>query len=134
MASTGLDLQAKLYRFDKSGNQWKERGDGSIKILNHKETGKLHLVMRQSHTLKVCANHLVTRSTPVQEHVGDKKSCAWYATDFADVSWKQCKKLWGDNEENKDASNVGASEWVNLIGMCDFYVARTNLFVSSFVV
>ncbi|CAJ1953215.1 unnamed protein product [Sphenostylis stenocarpa] len=29
-----LDLKAKLYRFDKDGNKWKERGAGSVKLLN----------------------------------------------------------------------------------------------------
>lgn len=50
--------KAKLYRFDKDGNQWKERGVGSVKLLKHKESGKVRLVMRQSKTLKICANHL----------------------------------------------------------------------------
>lgn len=50
--------KAKLYRFDKEGNQWKERGVGNVKLLKHKETGKVRLVMRQSKTLKICANHL----------------------------------------------------------------------------
>ncbi|XP_043692779.1 ran-binding protein 1 homolog c-like [Telopea speciosissima] len=36
-----LDLKAKLYRFDKEGNQWKERGVGTVKLLKHKETGKV---------------------------------------------------------------------------------------------
>ncbi|GFZ13313.1 RAN binding protein 1 [Actinidia rufa] len=53
-----LDLKSKLYRFDKEGNQWKERGAGTVKLLKHKETGKVRLVMRQSKTLKICANHL----------------------------------------------------------------------------
>ncbi|RWW40549.1 hypothetical protein BHE74_00054075 [Ensete ventricosum] len=52
-----LDLKAKLYRFDKEGNQWKERGTGSVKLLKHRETGKVRLVMRQVKTLKICANH-----------------------------------------------------------------------------
>ena len=50
--------KSKLYRFDKDGNQWKERGAGTVKFLKHKETGKVRLVMRQSKTLKICANHL----------------------------------------------------------------------------
>jgi Ran-binding protein 1 len=53
-----LDMKAKLYRFDKDGNQWKERGTGAVKLLKHKETGKVRLVMRQAKTLKICANHL----------------------------------------------------------------------------
>lgn len=53
-----LYRKAKLYRFDKDGNQWKERGAGTVKFLKHKETGKVRLIMRQSKTLKICANHL----------------------------------------------------------------------------
>lgn len=29
-----------------------------MKLLKHKETGKVRLVMRQAKTLKICANHL----------------------------------------------------------------------------
>ncbi|KAF8393590.1 hypothetical protein HHK36_021834 [Tetracentron sinense] len=79
-----LDLKAKLYRFDKEGNQWKERGVGTVKLLKHKETGKVRLVMRQSKTLKICANHLVLPSISIQEHAGNDKSCVWHATDFSD--------------------------------------------------
>ncbi|CAI9097032.1 OLC1v1033324C1 [Oldenlandia corymbosa var. corymbosa] len=121
-----LDLKAKLYRFDKEGNQWKERGAGSVKLLKHKETGKVRLVMRQSKTLKICANHLIVPTMTVQEHSGNEKSCVWHAADFADgelknemfcmrfASVENCKTFMEkveeiaesqkSNEENKDAS------------------------------
>ncbi|KAK6786003.1 hypothetical protein RDI58_014528 [Solanum bulbocastanum] len=83
-----IDLKAKLYRFDKDGNQWKERGAGTVKLLKHKETGKVRLVMRQSKTLKICANHLVLPTMTVQEHAGNEKSCVWHAPDFADGDLK----------------------------------------------
>ncbi|XP_023523178.1 ran-binding protein 1 homolog a-like [Cucurbita pepo subsp. pepo] len=83
-----LDLKSKLYRFDKEGNQWKERGAGTVKFLKHKETGKVRLVMRQSKTLKICANHLVLPSMSVQEHAGNDKSCVWHAPDYADGELK----------------------------------------------
>uniref|UniRef100_A0A7N0TGE8 RanBD1 domain-containing protein n=1 Tax=Kalanchoe fedtschenkoi TaxID=63787 RepID=A0A7N0TGE8_KALFE len=83
-----LDLKSKLYRFDKDGNQWKERGAGTVKLLKHKVTGKVRLVMRQAKTLKICANHLVLPSMSVQEHAGNDKSCVWHATDFADGELK----------------------------------------------
>nr|GMD61236.1 ran-binding protein 1 homolog A-like [Ipomoea batatas] len=83
-----LDLKSKLYRFDKEGNQWKERGVGSVKLLKHKETGKVRLVMRQAKTLKICANHLVLPSMTIQEHAGNEKSCLWHAADFADGELK----------------------------------------------
>ncbi|KAJ8424523.1 hypothetical protein Cgig2_022512 [Carnegiea gigantea] len=121
-----LDLKAKLYRFDKEGNQWKERGTGSVKFLKHKVTGKVRLVMRQSKTLKICANHLIIAGMTVQEHAGNDKSCVWHATDFADeelkdelfcirfASVENCKTFMetfqevaesqNTQEENKDAS------------------------------
>ncbi|CAD6272414.1 unnamed protein product [Miscanthus lutarioriparius] len=84
-----LDMKAKLYRFDKDGNQWKERGTGTVKLLKHKETGKVRLVMRQAKTLKICANHLVASTTKMQEHAGSDKSCVWHAADFADGELKE---------------------------------------------
>ncbi|XP_010542667.1 PREDICTED: ran-binding protein 1 homolog a-like [Tarenaya hassleriana] len=83
-----LDLKSKMYRFDKDGNQWKERGAGTVKFLKHKETGKIRLVMRQSKTLKICANHLILSGMTVQEHVGNEKSCVWHASDFSDGELK----------------------------------------------
>ncbi|CAL5094356.1 unnamed protein product [Urochloa decumbens] len=84
-----LDMKSKLYRFDKDGNQWKERGTGTVKLLKHKETGKVRLVMRQAKTLKICANHLVASTTKMQEHAGSDKSCVWHAADFADGELKE---------------------------------------------
>uniref|UniRef100_A0A2P2LCN1 Uncharacterized protein MANES_18G136500 n=1 Tax=Rhizophora mucronata TaxID=61149 RepID=A0A2P2LCN1_RHIMU len=122
------DEKAKLYRFDKDGNQWKERGAGAVKLLKHKDSGKVRLVMRQSKTLKICANHLVLPSMSVQEHAGNEKSCVWHATDFADgelkdelfcirfASIENCKRFMEtfqeiaesqkSREENKDATTA----------------------------
>ncbi|XP_057473263.1 ran-binding protein 1 homolog a-like [Actinidia eriantha] len=83
-----LDMKSKLYRFDKEGNQWKERGAGTVKLLKHKETGKVRLVMRQSKTLKICANHLVLSTMSVQEYAGNDKACIWHAADFSDGELK----------------------------------------------
>jgi hypothetical protein len=49
--------RAKLFRFDSTASEWKERGTGDVRILGHKETKKVRLVMRRDKTLKVCANH-----------------------------------------------------------------------------
>jgi hypothetical protein len=54
-----------MYRFGKEGNVWKERGVGTVKLLKHKENGKVRLVMRQAKTLKICANHLGMPFSPV---------------------------------------------------------------------
>eukprot|EP01018_Ginkgo_biloba_P010711 Gb_12128 [translate_table: standard] len=103
-----LDMKAKLYRFDKDGNQWKERGLGTVKLLKHEETGKVRLVMRQLKTLKICANHLVVASTTMQEHAGSDKSWVWHATDFSDGELKEelfCIRL-GSAENAKKFKEV----------------------------
>jgi len=56
----GTDRRAKLFRFDKATNEWKERGVGEVKFLKSRINGKIRLVMRRDQTLKVCANHLST--------------------------------------------------------------------------
>jgi hypothetical protein len=52
--------RAKLFRFDSSSVEWKERGTGDVRLLCHKATKKVRLVMRRDKTLKVCANHVST--------------------------------------------------------------------------
>ena len=49
--------RAKLFRFAAESSEWKERGTGDVRLLQHKETKKVRLVMRRDKTLKVCANH-----------------------------------------------------------------------------
>ncbi len=50
--------KCKLYRYEASSNEWKERGLGVVKLLKHKENGKIRLLMRQEKTLKIRANHI----------------------------------------------------------------------------
>ena len=47
-------FRTKLYRWAK--NEWKERGLGDLKFLQHKTTKKIRIIMRQDKTNKVVAN------------------------------------------------------------------------------
>ena len=51
-------VRAKLFRFDKSATEWKERGTGDVKLLKDRQGGKVRVVMRRDKTLKVCANFM----------------------------------------------------------------------------
>jgi len=77
-------MRAKLFKFNKEGNEWKERGTGDVRLLKHKENGKTRLVMRRDKTLKVCANHYVVPEMKLSPNVGSDRSWVWNAA--ADVS------------------------------------------------
>lgn len=77
-------MRAKLFKFIKESNEWKERGTGDVRLLKHKENGKTRLVMRRDKTLKVCANHYVVPDMKLSPNVGSDRSWVWNAA--ADVS------------------------------------------------
>lgn len=99
--------RAKLFRFDTAASEWKERGTGDVRLLAHKSTGKIRLVMRRDKTLKLCANHAskyrlatarkkeftlfiwlftptVTPEMSLQPNIGSDRSWVWKAV--ADMS------------------------------------------------
>jgi len=77
-------MRAKLFRFDTGNSEWKERGTGEVRLLAHKETKKVRLVMRRDKTLKVCANHSITNDMRLQPNIGSDRSWVWKVA--ADVS------------------------------------------------
>jgi len=76
--------RAKLFRFDKDINQWKERGTGDVKFLKHKDSKKIRILMRREKTLKICANHYLIPSLKLTANVGSDRSWVWTATDFSE--------------------------------------------------
>ena len=83
-----LAYKAKLYRYDTAGSEWKERGIGQCRILKHKESGRIRLLMRQDKTLKLCANHLIMPGTELKNHEGNEKAWVWSAPDYAEEEMK----------------------------------------------
>ncbi|KAF8605473.1 hypothetical protein BDV93DRAFT_554840 [Ceratobasidium sp. AG-I] len=77
--------RAKLFRFETASAEWKERGTGDVRLLQHKETKKVRVLMRRDKTLKICANHYVTSDMKLQPNVGSDRSWVWkVAADISD--------------------------------------------------
>ncbi|XP_026563146.1 ranBP2-like and GRIP domain-containing protein 4 isoform X1 [Pseudonaja textilis] len=76
--------RAKLFRFDSECREWKERGVGNVKILRHKITGKIRLLMRREQVLKICANHYINPDMTLKPNAESDKSFVWHALDYAD--------------------------------------------------
>ncbi|KAK9837640.1 hypothetical protein WJX74_001828 [Apatococcus lobatus] len=86
--TTLVDFKCKLYRFDNDSGEWKERGVGRVRLLEHKENKRIRLLMRQEKTLKIRANHIIMPGTKLQEHSGNDKSWVWSTVDFAEEEQK----------------------------------------------
>ncbi|KAF9921626.1 single stranded nucleic acid binding protein [Linnemannia zychae] len=70
-------MRAKLFRFVKETNEWKERGTGDVRFLKHKDSGKIRLLMRRDQTHKICANHYITSDMTLTPNVGSDRSWVW---------------------------------------------------------
>jgi len=70
-------MRAKLFRFDNPTKQWKERGVGDVKFLQHKDSKKVRLLMRREKTFKVCANHFVHPVMKLDVNSSSDRSWVW---------------------------------------------------------
>ncbi|ODV61010.1 Ran GTPase-binding protein YRB1 ASCRUDRAFT_34527 [Ascoidea rubescens DSM 1968] len=77
-------FRAKLFRYHSDIEEWKERGVGDVKFLQHKETKKVRLVMRRDKTLKICANHYISPYYTLKPNIGSERS--WVYSVTADIS------------------------------------------------
>ncbi|CDO94847.1 unnamed protein product [Kluyveromyces dobzhanskii CBS 2104] len=97
-------VRAKLFRFDGEAKEWKERGTGDVKFLQHKETKKVRLLMRRDKTLKVCANHIISPEYVLKPNVGSDRSWVYACT--ADIAEGQAEAftfaIRFGNKENAD--------------------------------
>ncbi|XP_071799083.1 uncharacterized protein [Asterias amurensis] len=76
--------RAKLYRYDKTSSQWKDRGVGDIKILQNVKTGRYRILMRRDQVFRVCANHYITKDMALLPNAGSENSLVWRAMDASD--------------------------------------------------
>lgn len=75
--------RAKLYRWDRDVNQWKERGIGDIKILWHTMKNYYRILMRRDQVFKVCANHVITKAMELKPLNVSNNALVWTASDYA---------------------------------------------------
>ena len=76
--------RAKLYKFSKPTNEWKERGLGEFKVLRHKQTKKIRFLMRREQVHKICLNHMVDKGLKIGLRTGRDTIYQWGATDFSE--------------------------------------------------
>lgn len=72
--------RAKLFRMCEDG-EWKERGLGDVKILRHKHSKNLRVVMRREKVLKICLNHALSGDIYKPK---DEKSWLFVVHDFSE--------------------------------------------------
>lgn len=77
-------MRSKLFRFSKDQSEWKERGTGDVRLLQHKSNKKIRLLMRREKTLKICLNQFVNPVIELQENSGSDRSWVWQGVDYAD--------------------------------------------------
>lgn len=74
--------RAKLFRH--TDNQWKERGVGDIKLLRHRQTGRIRVLMRREQIFKLCLNHAVTPDLELKPMATSEVAWCWHAMDYTD--------------------------------------------------
>lgn len=80
-----FSCRARLLRFRKG--DWKEKGAGEVKLLQHSATGEVRFLMKQEKTLKVLAVFYVVeheRHCELRPNGGSDKCWAWTAEDYSD--------------------------------------------------
>ena len=68
-----------------TGNKsWKERGTGEIKLLKHKDSNRIRVLMRQEKTMKIVVNHFLDPRIVLVPNAGSDRSWVWVAFDFSE--------------------------------------------------
>lgn len=96
-----LKVRCKLFRFDQETKEWKEKGVGDLKLLQHKQTMSIRILMRRDQVLKLCANHKISGEMKLTEL--NPKQFTWMAVDFSEEQPKS-ELLLGRFKDADDAA------------------------------
>jgi len=75
--------RAKLYRFDSTAKEWKEKGVGCMKILNNKEKKTYRILLRREQIHKLACNHWLTTEMVLKPLSTSLTTWTWSAMDFS---------------------------------------------------
>lgn len=79
------NLKSKILRFDEGENQWKERGQGDARILQHKHSKKFLFIHRREGTGKLSAQHALVPGMSLKANPSSDKVWVWgTARDYSD--------------------------------------------------
>lgn len=84
---TLFESKAKLYRYLPDKEEWKERGTGTVRILQA-EDRKVRCLMRRNKTLKICANFYLIPGISLAAKPGSETTLMWSCLDYADEEEK----------------------------------------------
>ncbi|KAM9501687.1 uncharacterized protein Hap1MRO34_013149 [Clarias gariepinus] len=79
---------AKLFRWDRDLDQWKDRGVGYMNILFHPVKKYYRILMRRDKILKVCANHIITKDMEMKSMAIYDNTLVWMAIDYSECDAK----------------------------------------------
>lgn len=81
-----FEHRAKLLRYDKTSKEWKERGIGKIKLLQHKDDlNNVRLVMRREQVHKLCCNQRVYKRTVFSKFGKNSETAVtWGGQDYSE--------------------------------------------------
>jgi Ran-binding protein 1 len=82
-----FESKAKLYRYLPDKEEWKERGTGSVRLLQADDS-KIRCLMRRNKTLKICCNFYLLPGISLTPKPGSDTTLMWSCLDFADETEK----------------------------------------------
>ncbi|XP_065336958.1 E3 SUMO-protein ligase RanBP2-like isoform X2 [Cloeon dipterum] len=85
--------RAKLYRYDTSTKEWKERGVGEMKLLYHQATGRYRLLLRREQVYKVVLNQLLTKDLELKKMATSNNAVCWGGFNHAEESGGKTEEL-----------------------------------------
>ncbi|KAL1491802.1 hypothetical protein ABEB36_012345 [Hypothenemus hampei] len=80
--------RAKLFRYDNSTKEWKERGVGELKVLFHPSNNTYRLLLRREQVHKVVLNQRITPDLDLQPMTMSDKAWIWAGMNYSEDETK----------------------------------------------